>query len=194
MDLQKRLGSAKCLGYNVRMEARQYIPHYTIADYKTWKGDWELWQGIPVSMSPAPNRFHQRVAGRLFRSIQDQLEANDACHCEALYEVDWHIADDTVVCPDIVIECEPNDQPVVVHPPSLVVEVFSSATRKRDLTVKRDLYQSQGVGHYLMADPESRTLALLALREGGYQPTDLQHIDLHPGCSLSIDVARLWDS
>lgn len=176
------------------MEARRYNPHHTVEDYKTWKGDWELWFGVPVSMSPAPNRHHQRVAGRLFRSIQQQLESNDTCHCEALYEVDWHVANDTVVRPDIVIECEPNDQPVVVRPPKLVVEVLSASTRQRDLTVKRELYESQRVGHYLLADPESRTLTLLGLDESAYQQADTQHpIELHPGCTLQIAADGLWE-
>ncbi len=34
--------------------------HYTYDDYKLWKGDWELFDGIAVSMSPAPMRKYQK--------------------------------------------------------------------------------------------------------------------------------------
>ncbi|WP_261344782.1 hypothetical protein [Neorhodopirellula pilleata] len=32
---------------------RKYVPHYTFADYRTWEGDWELWDGIADSGSLA---------------------------------------------------------------------------------------------------------------------------------------------
>lgn len=30
------------------------LPHYTYDDYVTWEGRWELIQGIPYAMTPAP--------------------------------------------------------------------------------------------------------------------------------------------
>lgn len=175
------------------MEARRYIPHYTVADYLQWKGDWELWQGVPVSMSPSPSRRHQRIAGRLYRMIQQQLDDTDGCHCEALYEVDWHVADDTVVCPDIVIECEPNDEPFLVKPPALIIEVLSPTTQKRDHDEKFRLYEAEGVGHYLIVDPELNMITPHTLHHGKYQRADpTGRLELHPGCSIQTDANGLW--
>jgi len=41
---------------------------YTYADYLTWGDEnWELIDGIPFSMSPVPNREHQRIIVELSR-------------------------------------------------------------------------------------------------------------------------------
>jgi len=32
----------------------RYVPRYTVEDYQYWKGDWELWDGLAVSMLPCP--------------------------------------------------------------------------------------------------------------------------------------------
>jgi len=175
------------------MEKLQYNPGHTIEDYLTWEGEWELWEGVPVSMSPAPNKHHQRVAGALFRQIQDQLEANDRCDCEALYEVDWHIDKDTVLGPDIVIECEPDDLPVVTRPPALIVEILSPSTAEKDRTAKRIKYAEQGVGYYLLADPATKSLEVLQLVDGAYQSLDAG-AELSPGtaCRICIDADALW--
>ena len=38
---------------------------FTYGDYCTWPGDerWELIDGVPYAMAPAPSRFHQGVVG-----------------------------------------------------------------------------------------------------------------------------------
>jgi Putative restriction endonuclease len=41
------------------------LPHYTYQEYKNWEGKWELIDGIPHAMSPAPNTRHQLVAAAL---------------------------------------------------------------------------------------------------------------------------------
>ena len=42
--------------------ANKYRPHYTYDDYCQWEGRWELIEGMPYAMSPAPVPAHQRVA------------------------------------------------------------------------------------------------------------------------------------
>ena len=44
------------------MGALDYIKHYTYEDYKLWEGKWELYEGYPVAMSPAPMIKHQTIA------------------------------------------------------------------------------------------------------------------------------------
>lgn len=40
--------------------------NYTYDDYITWEGNWELIDGIPVSISPAPVRKHSFKARYCF--------------------------------------------------------------------------------------------------------------------------------
>lgn len=177
----------------ILMEAPRYIPNYTVADYQKWPGDWELWQGVPVSMSPAPSRHHQRLSGRLLRLFQEQLEANEDCHCETLHEVDWHITENTVVRPDLVIECEPNDEPHVVRPPALIVEILSPSSYSRDREKKYALYQDHGVKHYLIIDPDLNVLTPYTLQDGRYERIDPEDpLELHNGCAVRVNPDGLW--
>ncbi|NPA51584.1 MAG: Uma2 family endonuclease, partial [Aquificae bacterium] len=50
----------------------KYLPHYTYEDYKNWEGRWELIDGVPYAMSPAPAPKHQIVSNK----IATQLEIN----------------------------------------------------------------------------------------------------------------------
>jgi hypothetical protein len=41
------------------------IEYYSYDDYKTWKGDWELIDGIPLAMSPVSMIKHQSIGQEL---------------------------------------------------------------------------------------------------------------------------------
>jgi len=138
--------------------ALRYLPHYTVADYRTWEGDWELWQGIPVAMTPSPFGTHQRVAKNLVFEIERQIRAKDDCTAVVLYEIDWIIAEDTVVRPDVLVLCGESPQGHIEHPPTLVAEILSPSTAARDREAKRQLYEDNGVDTYLLIDPDAQTL------------------------------------
>lgn len=175
--------------------ALKYIPHYTIAEYRDWEGDWELWSGIPISMSPSPFGKHQAVASRLaFELRRAMLEAN--CQGEVLHEIDWIVSDDTVVRPDVLICCGTIPQRHVESAPSLVAEVLSNATRERDQTFKRDLYRDHGVGTYLILDPDVSELVMWSQgNKNRWTETKLTgQTQLHvcDDCELFIDCASIF--
>ena len=53
--------------------ALKYPPRYTIKDYLTWEGDWELIEGIPYALA-SPSFKHQRIVGKIFRYLDEALE------------------------------------------------------------------------------------------------------------------------
>jgi len=177
-------------------EAFSHIPNYTTDDYERWEGDWELWDGHPVSMSPSPSAKHQRVAGRLFVALGGSLGQQDGCHCETFYEIDWRISKETVVRPDLMVVCEPVDTTWIEVTPALIVEVLSPGTASNDLKYKRELYAAKGVKYYLIVDPGAKTIEALALDGDAYAPMhaggESLSFDLHDGCAVSLDVAGLW--
>jgi len=172
--------------------APRYTPHYTAADYEKWQGDWELWNGSPVSMSPSPSVRHQRVAGRLYVALQQQIQDQDDCHCEVLYEIDWRIKDDTVLRPDLLIVCEPVTTNWIESTPSLVIEIVSPGTERNDRQFKRARYAEQGVAYYLIVDPKEETIDVLHLVDGEYEPAESTSLKLHEDCALSLDLSAIW--
>ena len=170
--------------------APRYVPHYTVADHAAWEGDWELLEGVAVAMTPSPFGRH---AERLSRMAATLWNAIDAAGCKAtvLAEIDWIVSDDTVVRPDLIVVCGPAPWRHVEQAPALIVEILSTATRERDLTVKRDLYEAQGVQWYAIIDPDEGRSTILRLGESGrYEAraaSGRQQIDVCPECMLAIE-------
>lgn len=172
--------------------ASRITPHYTVADYEQWRGDWELWDGHPIAMSPSPGVRHQRVAKKLLYAIEKALAEYDECQCELLYEVDWRVNSDTVYRPDLLIICEPVTTTWIESPPKLVVEVVSPGTVKSDREFKRTRYAENGVANYLIVDPMSQQIETLRLIDSAYQKADPSSLQLHEGCVLSLDLTSIW--
>src|SRR6056297_974137 len=152
--------------------AARFAPHYTLDDYRLWKGDWELWDGIAIAMTPSPFGTHQAVLVGLVSELRAELR-DRGCEATALVELDWIVSNDTVVRPDVSLVCGPAPEKHLEQPPTLVAEILSSSTRQNDLTYKRELYQSQGVRTYLIVDPDTRTIQQLTLSsDGTYESND----------------------
>ncbi len=98
----------------------KYIPNYGIDDYILWKGDWELWDGVPISMSPSPFGPHGIVAAELIRQISNQLVEQSSDECRVLAEIDWVINRNTVVRPDVSLVCGEVPTKHIAYPPKLV--------------------------------------------------------------------------
>lgn len=171
----------------------RYLPHYTVADYAAWEGQWELLGGVAVAMTPSPFGRHAERLSRLAASLWNAIDAA-GYQATVLAEIDWIVSDDTVVRPDLVVVCGQAPPRHVEEPPALVVEILSAATRDRDLTVKRDLYEAQRVGWYVILDPDEGQSVVLRLgKSGRYESLAAdgqQTIQLCPDCTLAIDFQR----
>jgi hypothetical protein len=53
-------------------------PPDSVADSLQWKGDWELWNGTAVAMSPSPFGPHERAAAKLVDPIESCLRRRPA--------------------------------------------------------------------------------------------------------------------
>ena len=173
--------------------------HYSYEDYKEWEGRWELIDGIPYAMAPAPYPEHQRLVARIWKELDANLECSDK-RCEVyLSPVDWKIDEATVVQPDVEIFCERPTGQYFSQTPPLVVEVLSKATMLKDLTTKKELYRRAGVKYYLITDPESRTAKLYELDGENYRT--IAHcdresrceFDLRKNCRSAIDFTRVFN-
>jgi len=177
--------------------ASRFSTHYTVADYRQWEGHWELWNGLAVAMSPSAGGRHAKVHGRVVAALANAVDAA-GCNTTVLVEIDWIVSPDKVVRPDVTAICGPEPAGHVEHPPALIVEILSDATRDRDLVFKRDLYAAQGVRWYIILDPDAGTILPLRLTaERGYASPLDQHgpsyaIDLCDNCRIDLDTCRLF--
>ena len=53
--------------------------------------------------------------------------------------------------------------------PDMVAEVLSRSTRRKDLTIKKDIYEANGVKEYWIIDPRARAVDVYILRDGKFE-------------------------
>jgi Uma2 family endonuclease len=150
---------------------------FTYGDYRQWpEGErWELIEGVPYSMSPAPMRRHQELSKRLFWRICAFLEGKPCTAYDAPLDVLLPAGNEdddevlTVVQPDIVVYCDQSRLTTAGArgAPDWVVEVLSPHTAKKDFGAKSVLFEKHGVREYWIVDPASRVIHAWQLAENG---------------------------
>lgn len=139
---------------------------FSYSDYLTWDDGkrWELIDGIPFDMTPAPLRKHQDVLGTLFHQIYSHVQDSLCKVYLAPFDVrlpnpgkgekDQDIP--SVVQPDLAVICDRKklDDRGCKGAPDLVIEILSTYTSKRDLGVKLRLYERVGVKEYWVVHPQ----------------------------------------
>ncbi len=175
----------------MRSRAR-LLPDHTFEDYCSWEGRWELIEGIPYAMSPSPSPNHQKISGKIHSLLIIAME-EIGCDCDVYQPIDLKISEKTVLNPDLSIVCKPIENQYLDFPPALVVEILSPSTRLKDLHTKYKLYEEFGILHYLVVDPDSLTVELHKLDNNGkYNEADLDFIDIHDDCRITIDYKKIW--
>jgi len=175
--------------------ARRYLPSYSVEDYLQWEGDWELFDGIAVAMTPSPFASHQDIGMRISSALFKQLEDSACDRCQVFYELDWIVDAHTVVRPDILITCGDKVEKHLRAAPTLIVEILSAATLQKDRTGKFEIYQQQGVSHYLMADPDARSLDVYHLVDGQYvkrDPAAVYRFQLDQQCQVELQTKQVF--
>lgn len=172
-----------------------YFPHYTYDDYCQWEGKWEIISGIAYAMTPAPSVVHQSVSHRIDGQLFQLLEECDRCY--ALLPVDWQVAEDTVVQPDHLVVCGESPSGIkLTVTPVLIFEILSDSTRKKDKTLKYELYEAAGVLYYCLIDPAAQQAELYKLHDGLYEKSgefsdESIKLDL-PKCEILFNFKKIW--
>ena len=177
--------------------AIKILPYYTYEDYVHWEGKWELIEGFPYAMSPAPIPKHQIVSLNIAAEFKSALK--DCAHCKAILPIDYKVNEDTVLQPDILIVCKNITKKYLDFPPALIVEILSPATAIKDRNTKYQIYQEQGVPYYLIVDIEKELVELYKLQEGNYILLQNEHSFSHQfhladACKMSVDFSQIWEA
>jgi len=109
-------------------------------------------------VTPSPFIRHQQLVWRLTVSLGVHLEAHPDQGEAFTAPCDVVMTPHNVVEPDLLVVL--GDQQDILTDknvqgaPGLVIEILSPGTRKRDQTLKRQLFDREGVREYWMVDPD----------------------------------------
>jgi len=175
--------------------ANRILPHYTYEDYSQWKGQWEVIDGIPYAMSPMPRPEHQAVAGSLHAEFRAALKTAK-CSCKVYQPIDYKVAEDTVLNPDLLIVCKPITKQFLDFTPELVAEILSPATEPKDRYTKYHIYQEQRIPYYVIVDVDKKKVELFRLVEDQYSPVlfdaGTAFTFALSACSFSVILDDIW--
>jgi Uma2 family endonuclease len=176
------------------------LPHYTYEDYCLWEGRWEIIDGIPYAMSPAPSMRHQLITGNIIAELGNAVKSSNCRgYCKVYNFIDVKITEDTVVQPDASVVCGETGKLFLDFPPVIAVEVLSPSTQIKDRNAKFDRYQKFGVKYYLIVDVDINQIEIFQLSNDKInqkQSPDKSNsftfqITDHCGIVLSLD--RIWE-
>ncbi len=160
---------------------------------------YEILDGVLIK-EPSPNVMHQRVSRRLQRILEDYFWKVDPDGevFDAPLDVTFH--DITVVQPDLFYVS--GEQKLIVKdtridgPPTLIVEVLSPSSSRKDRLQKLKIYQEGQVQHYWLVNPQEKTLECFSLQNGIYSLVAAgldEELVEHPDfIRLSIPLSNLW--
>ncbi len=175
--------------------AERYRPHYTYEDYCQWEGKWELIEGMPYAMSPAPIPAHQGVSVML--SFEFVKALKKCKNCRAFQPLDWKISEDTIVQPDLLIVCKKIEKKFLDFPPALVLEILSPSTASKDRGEKMELYQSQQVQYYLIIDPQFKKIEIYQFTDKAYELVSINPanflFNFDDQCNVDVNFLEIWD-
>ena len=183
--------SEKALDYQERGDrlADGETGPYRLRDYYALPDEQraELIDGFIYDMT-APGVAHQSIAGYIFKVLLDHvLSHGGSCHpFISPLDVQLDKDDKTMIQPDVIVVCDPDQIRTdrVFGAPDLVIEVLSSSTRKKDMSLKMKKYIEAGVREYWMIDPVKKAVVQY----------DLEHLDIPAvyGFDAKIPVL-IWD-
>jgi Uma2 family endonuclease len=156
---------------------------------------YELVRG-ELFVTPAPSTGHEGIGNRVARLLEPYVSK---------HRLGWVFRPRAVlrvekseVEPDLMVRHEPVPPPdewEQMPTPSLVGEVMSGTTRRRDLLQKRALYLDNGVPTLWLFDRETRSVRVA--RPGQPDEVITDQLVWHPeGATepLTIDVAAIFES
>lgn len=172
----------------------------TVDEFLVWaegqEGRWELYNGVPYSMSPE-RTCHIKVKYAVYLAfLQAVPRSGMPCHLlgdGAGVRISRHV----MHIPDALVYCGeelPGDA-IEVPNPVILVEVASPSTRKIDASLKLTGYFSlPSVHHYLIVDPEGPPVIHHRRQADGTILTSIVHegtLTLSPP-GIEVGVAQLF--
>ena len=120
--------------------------------------------GVKYRMSPT-NIFHYMASDNLAEILKKSLDKSQFFLAQ---DVGLIPSDGDIVYPDLAVYEKPikyTESGLMTDMPLFVAEVLSPSTRKKDLTVKKDLYERIGVKEYWLVSPQEKAVEVYKMNE-----------------------------
>ncbi len=180
------------------MSGFKILPHYTYEEYCQWEGRWELIEGIPYAMSPAPAPRHQWISSNIKGELRNAIKRSGCKKCKVYDFIDIKVSEDTILQPDAVVVCKEITKPFLDFAAAIVVEILSPSTAMKDRNNKFYIYQSQKIPYYIIIDTDKSEIEIYQLDEDGkYQLQDFSQpkpFTFLPdnNCSIEVTLENIW--
>ena len=132
---------------------------------------YEVIRGEKFRFPSSEDMVTNQIKDRIMNGIGNYLVENK---CGYVYlNVGVRFDDKNIFIPDLCVVLNENEQIIfqrdlVRGAPDMVVEILSYSTKKRDITIKKDIYEANGVREYWIVDPWSKSIDVYLLRDGKY--------------------------
>lgn len=161
----------------------------------------ELINGQVFSLT-SPKVSHQFILTEIFAILHDWFRDKKCTLFVAPFDITLKNRKDdkNVVQPDIVVICDLeetlNKFDYYIGVPSLVIEVLSDGTKRKDLMIKMDLYLSSGVKEYWIVDPAKQEVMTYQFQDNDINNHATYRKDEAVGSyifkSLEVDLKRVF--
>jgi len=137
---------------------------WTLADLARLPDDGNTYELVDreLFVTPAPSTAHEQLASVLHAILAPYVRAERLGHVYAPRAIIR--SGDSQVEPDLMVRPATPTLPATwdeMPTPSLVVEILSATTRRRDNEQKRAFYLRLGVAEYWMVDRSSRSICVV---------------------------------
>lgn len=165
------------------MQEALKLEKYTYEDYldidQTTQERVELIFG-EIYMMAGASALHQDVALNLAFILKNFVKDRKKCFPRvAPFDLKLNLNDNiSIVQPDVMLFCEEKELPCVVF------EVLSPSTALKDKTIKKDLYEQNGVKEYFLVNTEFKLIEKFVLENGKYSISNIygEEDDVEIGC------------
>ena len=145
-------------------------------------------------VTPAPSYGHEAILAHLTHILDPYVTANGLGLVLRARAALRH--EGSEVEPDLMVRRRNsrNENWETAPAPSLVVEVLSPTTRRRDREQKRAFYLDAGVGEYWVIDPDARTIT--AARHGALDSLHRDSMTWQPAgapAPLAFDIGAVFE-
>ncbi len=127
----------------------------------------EYIRGVKYRMSPT-SIFHYMADRNLADVINKSLDKNQFFLAQ---DVGLIPCEGDIIYPDLAVYQKPihyTESGLMTDIPLFVAEILSPSTRKKDLTVKKDLYERIGVEEYWIISPQEKAVEAYKPHDGKY--------------------------